>query len=75
MRAVEGDVPAYPVQNRLTQPLRAAAAAAGDPEMLSLWAGQAVKLVVPGDAETLLRRWWSEAKEAARGLAARTGVA
>ena len=26
MRAVEDDVPAYPVQNRLTQPLRAAAA-------------------------------------------------
>jgi nitronate monooxygenase len=75
MRAVERDVPAYPVQNRLTQPLRAAAAAAGDAEMLSLWAGQAVKLAGPGDAETLVRRWWSEAQAASRALAARTGVA
>jgi nitronate monooxygenase len=75
MRAVEREVPAYPVQNRLTQPLRAAATAADDPEMLSLWAGQAVKLAGPGDAETLVRRWWSEAQEAARALAKRTGVA
>ncbi|MDB5475706.1 MAG: 2-nitropropane dioxygenase-like protein [Phenylobacterium sp.] len=75
MRPFERDVPAYPVQNRLTQPLRAAAAAAGDPQMLSLWAGQAVKLAKPGDAETLVRRWWGEAQEAARSLAKRTGVA
>jgi nitronate monooxygenase len=75
MRPVEREVPAYPVQNRLTQPLRAAAAAAGDAEMLSLWAGQAVKLARPGDAETLVRRWWAEAQETARALAKRTGVA
>ena len=29
MRPVEAEVPAYPVQNRLTQPMRAAAARAG----------------------------------------------
>ncbi|HEV2532369.1 nitronate monooxygenase [Phenylobacterium sp.] len=74
MRPFEREVPPYPVQNRLTQPLRAAAAAAGDPEMVSLWAGQAVKLAGPGDAETLVRRWWSEAREAARSLAQRTGA-
>jgi len=75
MRAVERDVPAYPVQNRLVQPLRAAAAKAGEPDMLALWAGQAVKLVRPGDAETLVKRWWTEAQDAARSLADRTGVA
>lgn len=75
MRSVERDVPAYPVQNRLTQPLRTAAAKAGDPQMLSLWAGQAVKLAQAGDAEALVRRWWEEAKAAARSLADRTGVA
>jgi nitronate monooxygenase len=75
MRAVERELPAYPVQNRLTQPLRAAAVAAGDAEMASLWAGQAVKLAGAGDAESLVKRWWAEAKDAARGLAARTGVA
>jgi len=73
MRAVEDDVPAYPVQNRLTQPLREAAARAGDPQMLSLWAGQAVKLAGPGDAGTLVQRWWREAGEAAADVARRTG--
>lgn len=75
MRSVERDVPAYPIQNRLTQPLRAAAAKAGDAQMLSLWAGQGVKLARPGDAEAMLRGWWEEARAAARSLAHRTGVA
>ena len=70
MREVEA--PAYPVQNRLTQPLRAAAAAAGDASAMSLWAGQAVKLATPGDAGELVQRWWAEAKAAAQGLAERT---
>jgi nitronate monooxygenase len=72
MRATEMQVPAYPVQNRLTQPLRAAAAAAGDPDILSLWAGQAVRLAAPGEAGDLVRRWWREAGEAAAAAAART---
>jgi len=75
MRAVERDVPAYPVQNRLTQPLRAAATQAGDAEVLSLWAGQGVKLAGPGDAEQMIRRWWAEARDAARSVANRTGIA
>jgi len=73
MRAVENEVPAYPVQNRLTQPLRAASAAANDPEMISLWAGQAVALGRSGAAGEMVRRWWAEAGEAAAELAARTG--
>ena len=74
MRPHEADVPPYPVQNRLTQPLRAAAQAAGDPEMLSLWAGQAVKLAQAGEPGEMVRRWWAEAREAAQALARRTGV-
>lgn len=74
MRAREGEVPAYPVQNRLTQPLRAAAEKAGNPEMMSLWAGQAVKLAGPGEAGELVRRWWAQARLAARTLADRTGA-
>jgi nitronate monooxygenase len=73
MRAVEREVPAYPVQNRLTAPLRAAAERAGDPEMMSLWAGQAVKLARPGDAGEMVRRWWAEAREAAQAVARRAG--
>lgn len=73
MHGVEADVPAYPVQNRLTQPLRASAARADDPEMMSLWAGQAVRLAREGSAEEMVRRWWAEARAAAKDLAARTG--
>lgn len=74
MRPLEREVPAYPVQNRLVQPLRAAATKAGDPDMIALWAGQGVKLAAAGDAESLVRRWWSEAQAAARALAVRTGA-
>jgi len=74
MRPQERDVPAYPVQNRLTQPLRAAGAAAGDPDVLSLWAGQGVKLAKPGDAEAMVRQWWREAQQASRALARRAGT-
>jgi len=73
LRGVEREVPAYPVQNRLTQPLRAAAAAAGKPDLLSLWAGQGVQLARSGPAGALVQRWWGEAKLAAQSLAARTG--
>ena len=73
MRPVEHAAPAYPVQHKLTQPLRAGAAAKDDPEVLSLWAGQAIKLASPGDAGALVERWWAEAKDAAWGLVKRTG--
>ncbi|ACG77406.1 2-nitropropane dioxygenase-like protein [Phenylobacterium zucineum HLK1] len=72
MHDVQEDVPAYPVQNRLTQPLRAAADRAGDPEMMSLWAGQGVKLARPGPAGELIRRWWDEARTAGDAVVRRT---
>jgi nitronate monooxygenase len=72
MRAVQEDVPAYPVQNRLTQAMRAAAAKAGDPEMMSLWAGQAVKLAKPGQAGEMVKQWWAQARASAQTLAQRT---
>ncbi len=71
-RGVEDQVPAYPVQNRLTLPLRAAAVAAGEAEMLSLWAGQGVKLTRPGRAGDLVREWWAEARATAAALARST---
>ena len=43
MQDVEGEFPAYPVQNALTTPIRAAAAARGDAGMMSLWAGAEVR--------------------------------
>lgn len=40
---VERELPAYPVQNALTTSIRAAAAAKGDTELMSLWAGAEVR--------------------------------
>lgn len=74
MRPIEDEVPAYPVQNRLTQPLRAAGARMDDPEVISLWAGQGVKLASPGDAGALVEQWWAQAQAVARNLAARTSA-
>lgn len=73
MRAVEDLVPAYPVQNRLTQPLRAAAAKAGQADMLSLWAGQGVRLAKRGDAGEMVAKWWEEARVASQALSERVG--
>jgi nitronate monooxygenase len=39
MAAVEEQVPPYPIQNALTGPIRAAAAASGDTALMSMWAG------------------------------------
>jgi nitronate monooxygenase len=74
MAAVQEEVPAYPVQNRLSQALRAAADKAGDPEMMSLWAGQAVTLARPGAAAEMVKLWWAQAQETAQTLAQRTGA-
>ena len=72
MRPVEGEVPAYPVQNRLTRELRAVAGRLGDSEVLSLWAGQGVSLTRPGRAADLIQAWWAQAHEVSAALHART---
>ena len=74
MRDIEDQVPAYPVQNRLTQPMRAAANQVAEPDLMSLWAGQAVTLARAGRSGEMVRMWWSEAQTAARGLVRRTGA-
>ncbi len=55
MESVEKEVPAYPVQNALTTPIRAAAAARGDTEMMSLWAGAEVKRARPMPVARLMQ--------------------
>jgi nitronate monooxygenase len=46
----------FPLQNALTRPMRTAAAKKGDPELLSLWAGQGVGRIRPLPAGELVRR-------------------
>lgn len=46
----------YPAVHHLTAPIRAAAARAGDPEALNLWAGTAHAAAAPGSTAEILRR-------------------
>jgi len=54
-------VPAYPVMHTLTAELRRAAAQHGDPELMSLWCGQGVRLGTELPAGELVRRLAEEA--------------
>jgi nitronate monooxygenase len=55
MRRHDGDAPyGYPEIHHLTTPLRAAAAAAGDPDWLNLWAGTGFRETVQGSAASIL---------------------
>ncbi|MEU1284628.1 nitronate monooxygenase [Kitasatospora sp. NPDC005856] len=54
--------PAYPDVNRLTAPLRAAAARRGDTAAMHLWAGTAHKLARTGPAEQIVTALWRSAR-------------
>ena len=55
METVEKQFPAYPVQNALTMPIRSAAAAMGDPELMSLWAGTDIRRARPMPVARLMQ--------------------
>ncbi len=55
---------AYPEVHHLTAPLRAAARAAGDPDAVNLWAGQAYELAGETPAAELVRRLSTDARAA-----------
>jgi nitronate monooxygenase len=52
---------AYPQLHHVTRPIRAAAGAAGDPESMSLWAGQTYTLGTEAPAAEVVRRLHAEA--------------
>jgi len=58
---------AYPNLNALTKPIRAT----GDPELMSLWAGQTYSLIEAAPAADVVRRLDVEARTAIRKAAAR----
>jgi nitronate monooxygenase len=58
----------FPLQNSLTRPLRAAAAKAGRPEFLSLWAGQGLRLARREPAAALVKRLAEETDTVLRRL-------
>jgi nitronate monooxygenase len=62
-------IAAFPSQNALTRPLRAAAARRGNREFLSLWAGQGVRMCRRLPAFDLVRALQDEMRIAASGIA------
>jgi nitronate monooxygenase len=61
MREHENEAPhAYPAVHHVTSPIRAHARAAGDPELLNLWAGQAHELITDEPAAEVVRRLHEE---------------
>jgi nitronate monooxygenase len=55
---------AYPEVHHLSRPVRAAAGKAGDPEAMSLWAGQTYALTEAGPAAEIFAKLEAEAREA-----------
>lgn len=62
---------AYPQVHHLTRPVRGAAGQAGDPEAMSLWAGQTYSLITDAPAAEVVRRLAAEADEAITAVANR----
>lgn len=57
----EAELPPYPIQNALMQPVRRAAAAQGDAKHMALWAGQgvgAVRALPAGELIHVLKNEW-----------------
>ena len=69
LESAEADLPAYPVQNALTGPLRKLAAAAGDAQYLALWAGQGVAQARAMPAAALMAQLAHEWQDACRRVA------
>lgn len=70
LEAAEGSgaILPFPLQNAVTRPMRNAAAAAGDADRMSLWAGQGLRLVRALPARELVAALERETDEALRRL-------
>lgn len=64
---------AYPQLHHLTRPIRGAAGKEGDPEAMSLWAGQTYSLARPSPAADLVRTLADEARAAVAAAERRLG--
>jgi nitronate monooxygenase len=74
MRALrEVAVPPYPVMHTLTSELRRRAAERGEPELMSLWCGQGIRLATERPAGELVRRLADDAAATIARLARASG--
>ena len=70
MQPYESELPAYPVLNALTAPLRRAAGQAGRGDLVSEWCGQAARLVRPMPAAELVNVLMNEYRAARQQIVA-----
>jgi nitronate monooxygenase len=61
MQKYPGTIPAYPIQNAMTRDIRQAAAKANNPEFMSLWAGQGLRLAKDHSATAIVKQTIDEA--------------
>ncbi|OLT47056.1 2-nitropropane dioxygenase [Saccharomonospora sp. CUA-673] len=74
LRENSANAPAsYPQLNNITKPIRAAATAEGDPEAMSLWAGQTYTHARTAPAATLVDELAAQAREALAATSRRLG--
>jgi nitronate monooxygenase len=66
---------AYPQLHNLTRPIRSAAGAAGDPESMSLWAGQTYPVAIEAPAADMVARLYADARAALADVTGRLGPA
>ncbi|MFE8699835.1 NAD(P)H-dependent flavin oxidoreductase [Cytobacillus sp. FJAT-54145] len=62
MQKQENELPDFPVQNKLTQKIRGAAAKQNNTDYMSLWAGQSVRMAEAQTVERLLEKLINEAE-------------
>lgn len=63
MKECPSPIPEYPVQNALTQDIRRQAAKNNNPEYMSLWAGQGLRMTTDHSAEAIIQQIVKQAKE------------
>ncbi|WP_042162464.1 NAD(P)H-dependent flavin oxidoreductase [Paenibacillus gorillae] len=57
-----GTIPAFPIQNAMTRDIRQAAAKTNNPEYMSLWAGQGLRLATDHPAAAIIQQTMSQAQ-------------
>jgi nitronate monooxygenase len=67
-RAVEDQLPDYPIQNALTRDIRQAAANRQDPEWQSMWSGQGIRLISEGSAADLIGQIISDVEKISKSI-------
>lgn len=68
MNEYNGVIPPYPVQNALTRDIRQAAAKQNNPEYMSLWAGQGLRLATSRTADAIIHDYVREALGVLRNI-------